>query len=84
MPYDPALSSGHGALSSAGTRAPLQALNQDIQRRVNRAGLATGIQGTALNPGGVPTFGEPGMTSGDAGEQALATKIDELILALRC
>ena len=84
MPYDPALPSDHGALSSAQMRAQLQAMNQDIQGRVNSTGLAAGILGTALNPGGVQTFGELGMAFGDASDQALASKIDELILALRC
>lgn len=83
MPFDPNKPANSTNASSAEMRAQLAALHADIQLRALEGSLTGAISGTALNPTSVPTFAEQGVSFGDAEKQQLASKIDELINALR-
>jgi hypothetical protein len=84
MPYDPTKPATNSALSSAETRAQLQALNADIQNRATPADIANAILGTSNNSNGVGTLGQAADGSYNQGQmQAVLDKLDELINALR-
>lgn len=83
MSYDPSKPADNSDLVSAELRSQLLALHQDIQQRALDSSLSGAIQSAALNPSSVSTFSEQGIGFSDSENQQLASKIDELISALR-